>query len=101
MRGRSTARARITSEPMIVRRLLQRRTFLWTVMPIKEFDTVPFWRYTVTDSQGKVVLTDGCRDYDEILADAISGVTAVRRLENAGHEMRYSFDELVNGVLNG
>lgn len=77
---RSTAKVRITSE-------LHRSRF--------RRGAYRYWTYEVTDSTGKVVLTDGSVDFDAILAIALADVQAVRLIEDAGHRIRYSFAELV------
>ena len=102
MRGRSTARARITGERCVRVLHTQKLNDGWLVFTRggQRREVYTFWRYEVIDSFGKVVMRDGCSDYAQILDDAHSGVTAVRRLENAGHKIKYSFDSLVDGALD-
>lgn len=56
------------------------------------------WYFEVTDSTGKVVLRDDCRDYTRLRDEAIEALNAVRVIENAGHRLPHSFNELVEKV---
>ncbi len=56
------------------------------------------WHHEVTDSKGKVVLEDNALRWSLILEDCQEATAAVQVVENAGHRLRYSYDQLVDGV---
>lgn len=54
------------------------------------------WCYSATDSDNKIVLQDNGADFPEIFRDAFSAVSALRRIENAGHRLVRSYAFLVD-----
>lgn len=54
------------------------------------------WYYSVEDSEGKIVLCDNTGSFRTIFEQAFRDVTAVRSVENAGHRLVHSYQELVD-----
>ena len=67
----------------------------WSTARGRVYSTRWWWAYEVIDSYGKVVMRDTTATWRAVLTDCLSGVSAVRRIENVGHELNFTFDELV------
>lgn len=54
------------------------------------------WHLAVSDSLGKIIVTDNGGDWRNIFDTAFDHVSALRRIENIGHRLIRDYEFLVN-----